>query len=147
MSQSVLIGTLTQAGVAAKVFALAALLFLWAQQSSYAAQASSQFTVEINLQPNGNMPSAGVCRSSTRIGTFGEAVTVECSSGKAVTFAGDTSKLPWSAMQDGYYRFVTQLSGTGIPLESDKFAGAGTVTSWRIVNLADWEYLELMVGW
>jgi|CXWL01.1.fsa_nt_gi outer membrane protein assembly factor BamA len=147
MSRSVLTGTLTQAGVAAKVFALAALLFLWAS-SGYAEQDSAQFNVNINLKNNGNPPNAGgVCRSSTRIGTFGEAVTVECSTGKAVTFAGDTSKLPWSAMQDGYYRFVTQLSGTGIPLESDKFAGAGTVTSWRIVNLADWEYLELMVGW
>ncbi len=146
MSQSVLIRTLIQAVAAAKVFTLAALLFLWAS-SSYAAQASAQFTVDINLQPNGNLPNAGVCRSSTRIGTFGEAVTVECSTGKAVVFAGDTSQLPWSAMQDGYYRFVTQLSGAGAPLDSDKFAGAGTVTSWRIVNLADWEYLELMVGW
>ncbi len=146
MSRSVLIGTLTQAGVAAKVFALAALLFLWAS-SSYAEQASAQFNVNINLQPNGNLSNARVCRSSTRIGTFGEAVTIECSTGRAVKFTGNTSKLPWSASQDGYYRFVTQLSGAGVPLDSDKFAGVGTVTSWRIINLADWEYIELMVGW
>ncbi len=29
----------------------------------------------------------------------------------------------------------------------DLFAGAGTITSWRIVHLADWDYLEMTVGW
>ncbi|MEQ1526798.1 MAG: hypothetical protein ABL911_08660 [Gallionella sp.] len=146
MGQSVLLGMLTQTGVAARVFALAALLFLWIP-FSYAAQANAQFTVDINFHPSNPTSNAGLCRSSTRIGTFGEAVTVECSTGRAVRFAGNTSNLPWSATQDGYYRFVTQLSGAGVPTTADQFVGAGTVTSWRIINLADWEYLELMVGW
>lgn len=144
--KSVHIGTLTQAVIAAEVFSLAALLFLWAHPS-YAAQTSSRFTVNINLQPNGNLSNTGLCRSSNRIGSFGEAVTIECSTGKAVTFSGGASKLPWSAVQDGHYRFIIQLSGSGVPPDSDRLVGAGTVTSWRIVNLADREYLELMVGW
>lgn len=142
MSKSVLKGTLTQAGVAAKFFVLAALLFWWALQSSYAAQASSQFAVDIYLQPGGNTPNAGICRNSSRIGTFGEAVTIDCSTGRT----GNTSQLPWSAAQDGYYRYIIRHS-IADGAASNQFAGAGTVTSWRIVNLSDWEYLELMIGW
>jgi len=29
----------------------------------------------------------------------------------------------------------------------DLYAGAGTITSWRVVHLTDWEYLEMTVGW
>ena len=30
---------------------------------------------------------------------------------------------------------------------SDEVAGAGTVTSWRVVHIANRDYLEMMVGW
>lgn len=146
MNKGVLAGTLAPTVVAAKVLALAALLLMWSQ-SGHAAQASSQFAVNINLYPGGNHSNAGLCRSSTRIGNFGEVVIIECSTGKTIHVADSVSVLPWSAAQDGQYRFVTQLAGADVPLDSDRFSGVGTVTSWRIVNLADWEYLELMVGW
>lgn len=29
----------------------------------------------------------------------------------------------------------------------DLYAGAGTITSWRVVHLTDWDYLEMTVGW
>jgi hypothetical protein len=147
MSWRVLTGTPARTKVAARVVTLAALLFLWAQPPCHAGQAGAQFTVDIHLRPTGNLPQPGVCRSSSRIGTFGEVIMIDCATGKVVAFAGDTSRLPWSAAQDGYFRFATGLSQAGIPLEPDQFWGAGTITSWRVVNFADWEYLELMVGW
>ena len=29
----------------------------------------------------------------------------------------------------------------------DMYAGAGTITSWRVVHFTDWDYLEMTVGW
>jgi hypothetical protein len=29
----------------------------------------------------------------------------------------------------------------------DLYAGTGTITSWRVVHLTDWDYLEMTVGW
>jgi hypothetical protein len=147
MNTSVSFETLTQPAVAAKVITLAALLVLCVQPS-YAGQASSQFQVLINLQSNSGAPNAGICRSSSQIGNFGEMVTVECTTGKIVTFSGNTNNLPWTAMQEGSYRFVTQLSEEPVSLGTlDVYAGGGTVTSWRIVHFANRDYIELMVGW
>jgi len=57
-------------------------------------------------------------------------------------------KLPWTEIPDGPFRYVNLLSGNSEILATvDSYAGSGTVTSWRIVNLADRDYLELMVGW
>lgn len=147
MNKSVPIGTLTEAIAAAKVLILAAVLFLW-MSSSYATQASAPFKVLISLNTANGNSNSGLCRSSSRIGTFGEVVTVECSTGKVVTFSGNTNNQPWTTTQDGSYRFLTQLSETPLSLGTlDIYAGGGTVTSWRIVHLANREYLELMIGW
>jgi hypothetical protein len=147
MNTSVSLRTLTQPAAFARVFTLATLLVLCIQPS-YAGQANSQFKVLINLQSNSGTPNAGVCRSSSRVGNFGEVVTVECTTGKVVTFSGNTNNLPWTGMQDGSYRFLTQLSEEPVSLGTlDVYAGGGTVTSWRIVHLANRDYIELMVGW
>jgi hypothetical protein len=29
----------------------------------------------------------------------------------------------------------------------DLYPGAGTITSWRVVRLASWDYLEMTIGW
>lgn len=147
MNTSVSFETLTRPAVAARSFTLAALLVLCVQPS-YAGQASSQFQVLINLQPNSGIHDAGICSSSSRVGNFGEVVTVECTTGKVVTFSGNASKLPWTEMQDGSYRFLTHLPEEPLSLGTlDVYAGGGTITSWRIVRLANRDYIELMVGW
>lgn len=147
MISSVLSSSLTQPAVSVRGFTLAALLVLCVQPS-YAGQANSQFKVLINLQSSIGTPNAGICSSSSRIGNFGEVVTVECTTGKVVTFSGNTNKLPWTAMQDGSYRFLTHLSEEPVSLGTlDVYAGGGTITSWRIVRLANRDYIELMVGW
>jgi hypothetical protein len=45
------------------------------------------------------------------------------------------------------YRFkIPGASGEALGTV-DIYSGAGTVTSWRMINLANWEYLEMTVGW
>jgi len=126
----------------ARIIAFAALPVLWASLAQ-ASQSNAQFTVFIVLQNDG-----ALCRSSARVGVFGQAVTVVCNSGETVSFSGDTASLPWSSVQDGMYRFVALAPKSFESLgELNNYAGIGTVTSWRVVKLSDLDYLELMIGW
>ncbi len=51
-------------------------------------------------------------------------------------------------MHGGAYRYVTQVLWNGDWIEGlDNSRGVGTITSWRVVNLSDRNYLELMVNW
>lgn len=128
---------------AARVISFAVLLALWASPS-YAAQASAQFDVFISL----GVPNADLCRSSTQIGSFGEAVVVTCSSGEIVDFSGDTSAFPWSVTRGDAYRFATLAPTSAASLGTvNSYAGLGPVSSWRKVNLAGRDYLELTISW
>ncbi len=123
--------------------ALAAMTGL-AAQPSHATQGNIQFTVKVQLA----VSSAGLCRSSNRINVFGDVVTVICSTGKTTDFSGDTMNLPWTEIPDGPFRYVNLLYGAIETLGIvESYAGSGTETSWRVVKLADRDYLELMVGW
>jgi hypothetical protein len=129
--------------VAAKAITLAALLIFWALPGQ-AAQSSAQFIVTINLQS----PDSGLCRSGTKIGTFGAAVTVVCTTGAIASFSGNSTSLSRTTMQDSSYRFVTQVSRAGESLGTvDSYTGGGTVTSWRVISLVNQDYLEMMVHW
>jgi len=127
----------------ARVISFAVLLALWAS-SSYAAQTSTQFDVFISL----GVPNADLCRSSTQIGSFGEVVVVTCSSGEIVDFSGDTSAFPWSVTRGDAYRFATLVPTSVESLGTvNSYAGLGPVSSWRRVNLAGRDYLELTISW
>jgi len=131
----------------ARITTFATLLLLWAF-SIQAAQISTQFVVLINLNNEAALSNADLCRGSARVGVFGETVIVVCSSGESVAFSGDTTGLPWSPVQDGGYRFITYTPESDESLdEISSYAGVGTVTSWRVVNLSNRDYLELMIGW
>ena len=134
--------------VAAKAsIVLAALLGVWAVPSQ-AAQSTGQFAVTINLQNSGVLPNAGLCRSSTSIGTFGTTVIVDCLTGTVVNFTGTSSSLPWATVQENSFRFMLNSYGAvGIPVTLDNYAGVGTITTWRTIKLNDRDYLELMIHW
>lgn len=130
---------------AARVAGVAALIGLGVLPG-YAAQSSLQFSVTVQLAKNETANTA-LCRSRTKIGAFGDAVTVICSSDAVVNFSGGATGLPWVAVQDGAFRFVTLTSSSGRPLGTVNSYGEGrTVTSWRLVKLAKLDYLELMVS-
>jgi len=147
MSQNQLPEMPTSYWAALRFFVILTPLTLWAF-ACQAGQSSKQFTVLINLQNNNARIQGNVCRSSVRIGVFGENVTVVCATGVATEFNGNSNNLPWSPVEDGEYRFVTMAPKIAdIKDENDSYAGMGTVTSWRLVSLSNRDYLELMIGW
>jgi len=114
---------------------------------SHAVQTSLPLNITVQLSRS-VITNTGLCRSSNRIGSFGETITVICSTGKQVNFRSNTSALPWTAIQDGPFRFVTVLSKAGEPKGMvDSYTGFGTITSWRVVSLKDIDYLEMTVHW
>ncbi len=109
-----------------------------------AAQSSANFDVHVVLQaPNTSGP--GLCSSSTQSGALGLNVKVVCPPGdgeQPPDGDGQGSKTP-----RGLYRFkIPGASGEALGTV-DIYSGAGTVTSWRMINLTNWEYLEMTVGW
>ena len=119
------------------------LMSAWAVPA-YARTAQASFSVSINVQP----ANTALCRSAASIGIFGAAVTVICTTGAFVSYAGNNTQLPWATVQDSAYRFVTNVSASGDSLGTvDSYTGAGTVTSWRVIKLANRDYLEMMVHW
>jgi len=114
-------------------------------------QRSAQFTVDV-LLTTGNQPGApltGFCTKTTGSGVFGSTITYACSTGSIVDISPDTTGMPWVPMHGGAYRYVTNIySSAGTPLGTvDSYAGIGTITTWRVVQLADRDYLEMMVLW
>ena len=120
--------------------ALAALCFV-ALTNAAAAQASRQFLVTASLAQS---PITGFCSRSVGPNGFGATVTVVCSTGAVVdVFAG-----PGVLQYSDAYRNLFQISAGGNILGTiDSYSGGGTVTSWRVLDIEDREYLEMVVGW
>jgi hypothetical protein len=131
----------------ARVLGLSAVLLVSVVLPSHAKQGTGQFAVTLTLAANGQ-PVSGLCRSATQVGIFGAAVVVACATGQAVEFTGDATTLPWTSASDGSYRYVTQVSQGGETLGTvDSYAGGATATSWRVIRVADRDYIEMMVHW
>jgi len=129
--------------IAAKVLTLAAILFLWASPVQ-AAIRSAQFDVSINLLSDA-ISTKGLCLTHTGSGTFGATITYVCSTGTTVDISTNQADTP---VRGDAYRFLTHIIKAGVSLGTvDSYSGGGTITSWRMVNLANREYLEMMVHW
>jgi hypothetical protein len=128
--------------------ALGSMLALCAEPS-LAGQARSDFNVTVTLG-EGNAEGSGTdfCRVSHPPGAFGADVTVVCSTGVVVEVSPDaTGRRYWRPTHGGAYQYLLPYPGTGVIGGTDLYTGLGTVTSWRVVQMADREYLELMVRW
>ena len=134
-------------------FALGACVF-----PADAAQSGEQFNVKVKLQTGsgttaggptgGGTTGDGLCRNTAGADAFGAQVTVVCSTGTMVNISPGRTGAPWSPMHGGAYRFITQVTWNGDLIDSvDNAPGAGTITSWRAVNLVDRSYFEMTVGW
>lgn len=133
--------------------ALAAALVLSASQGN-AAPVSGQFNITVNLQTGGggggggSGPGSAFCVSHNAPGSFGATVTVVCSTGAFVDISPSQARPPWTPTHGGSFRYATQVFWNGDWLESlDDRLGTGTITSWRVVNLMNRNYLEMTVGW
>ena len=90
---------------------------------------NSAFRVTVTLSAAAAPPTAQ-CSSSIEPGS--NKIVVACSEPKA------PRDIP---------RYILHVYRAGEWLPVDGQMGTGTLTSWRIVHVADREYLEMMVGW
>ena len=116
-----------------------------------AAQVSGQFNITVNLQTfadSNSPPQSAFCRSTNAPGSFGATVTVVCATGAMVDISPGRTGMPWSPMHGGAYRYILQASRDGNVLGTvDSYVGVGTATSWRVVNLVDRDYIEMLINW
>lgn len=133
-----------QAAIAAwvVVFAISATV-------AYAAQTNGQFNVTVNLQPASIQ--TGFCTKEPGRNTAGAMVMVVCSSGSIVDLEAPRNAVPWVPIHGGAYRYnlltMDELSGMSFQGGIDSYTGMGTATTWRIINLPDREYIEMLIGW
>jgi hypothetical protein len=113
----------------------------------YAAQVGGQFNVTVNLISSANPPpiNAAFCRANEAT-AFGALVTVVCSTGEVVDVSAPANSASRAPTHGGAYRYILRRPGE-LPLPVDSFSELGTVATWRVIQQADRNYLELMVGW
>jgi hypothetical protein len=115
-----------------------------------AATAATRFEVKVTLASGvGPAPQGDFCRLSNAPGAFGAILTVVCRTGVVVQVESPAGAPGWSAIQGGGQRYhLSSFAQAGVMSgTSDLHTGLGTVTSWRLVNLADRDYLEMTVRW
>lgn len=121
---------------------------------AHAAQVNGQFAVTVTLL-SPTVRSAGAprpentafCRTSPAL-AFGALVTVVCATGEVVDIAASGSGFAGAPVHGGTYRFMLPGSyARGLPDLYDGNTGYGTAATWRIVQLADRDYYELLMGW
>ena len=119
-----------------------------------AATSSSQFNVTatpvsatLRSTTDATVGNTAFCRTSPAL-AFGALVTVVCATGEVVDITAVATGIPGAPMHGGTYRFVLPGSyAGGLPDFYDGYTGFGTVSTWRIVQLADRNYYELLLGW
>lgn len=113
--------------------------------AAIAAQAVSSFKVQVKLS-NQVSPGSDFCRIRDMPGAFGAIVTVVCSTGVVVQVDAPSAQSSSLPIHGGAYRFLPPVSWAGL-MSDDMTAGLGTVTSWRVIKLADRDLLEMTVRW
>lgn len=132
--------------MATRAVCLALLLAGWTLPNN-AAQSSAEFAVSVTLRTAATESNTGLCRSIPGVGAFGASVTVVCATGKVIGL--DTPDLisPWELAYGGVYRTLTRVASNTVSGTVDSYTGNGTSTAFRLVRLADTEYIEMMVAW
>jgi hypothetical protein len=112
--------------------ASASALALAASAGAFAGQATGSFLVKVDLLKS---PEVVICHTAP--------TAASCS-----TTIDPPAKPATKPQTDGQaFRFFIP-DGTAIRYGSfDLYAGAGTITSWRVLRLNGWDYLEMTVGW
>lgn len=135
------------------MLALAAVYSIW-PTSAVAAQAGRGFNVTVNLQSATNTPplasqaNSAFCQTNNGPGAFGATYTVVCATGAVVNIESGGSEQSFRPIHGGAYRYVFQANRGSNPLGAmSSHAGTGTATSWRLVNLTDRDYLEILINW
>jgi hypothetical protein len=130
---------------------LAVALCLTGVPSGASAAASAQFTVAATLVSADVKPASGFCTSGPGKSTYGAVVTVVCETGVVVDIEAPRTAVSWTALHGGAYRYwhaaENELPGSRSVGGLDSYTGSGTITSWRMVSLADSDYVEMQISW
>ena len=111
---------------------------------AWGAQASRAFAVTVLLRGSAD---TATCESSQEAPVRPSVVTIDCRNTKPLEPA-DAPHVPSPARDPRAYRFMIPTGDGDLRYGGvDLYAGAGTITSWRVVHLTDWDYLEMTVGW
>ncbi|RLJ63711.1 hypothetical protein DFR35_2343 [Sulfurisoma sediminicola] len=130
-----------------------AVAFCAAALDAAAAPGSRGFNVTSTLITGVVPPVAesAFCTRGPDTTTFGAVVTVVCATGAVVDIRPPGAQGRFLPIHGGAYRFLHVseyvLPGMQIPGGIYVYTGVGTVTTWRIINLADRDYLEMLMGW
>jgi hypothetical protein len=131
--------------------AIAAAVFACLIPVAGAAPGSGQFLVTATYVAGIPPPTSGFCVSAPTKSTFGAVVTVVCDTRIVADLEAPRTALPSTALHGGAFRFThiadNELPGSRLADGFDSYTGAGTVTSWRMVSLADRDYVEMQIGW
>ena len=116
---------------------------------SFAAGGGGGFNVTATLVASGNLalPGSAFCQTTPAL-AFGALVTVVCATGEMISIAPPASIVPGTPIHGGAYRII--LAGTfapGLPNFYDNFSGYGMASSWRVIQVGDRSYYELLMGW
>lgn len=117
------------------------MLALALSAAAAAGQASSSFAVTVDLRTS---PDGGTCQASPESPAVPSVVSIDCHAKPLEPAAAPRAPTP----RDGRaFRFVIPTGNGERYGGVDLYAGTGTITSWRVVHFADWDYLEMTVGW
>ncbi|HUI99851.1 MAG TPA: hypothetical protein VLY46_06420 [Usitatibacter sp.] len=126
-------------GCAVGTMALAAML----AGSAWGAQSRAPFAVTVDLHTAADV---GTCLSSPGSPSTASVTTIDCRTQPIGPVPVPAAPSALSGARG--YRFMIPTGDGDLRYGGvDLYAGAGTITSWRVVHLTDWEYLEMTVGW
>ena len=116
---------------------------------SFAAGGSGGFNVTANLIASGNLalPGSAFCQTTPAL-AFGALVTVVCATGEVVNITTPTGLVSGVPVHGGAYRVILARSfAPGLPDFYNGFFGYGVASSWRVIQVGDRSYYELLMGW
>jgi len=126
-------------GCAAGAMALVATL----AGSAWGAQSRASFAVTVDLHTSAD---TGTCLSSPGSPPALSVTTIDCRTQPVDPVPVSTP--PPALAGARAYRFMIPTGNGDLRYGGvDMYAGAGTITSWRVVHFTDWDYLEMTVGW
>ena len=116
---------------------------------SSAAQGTGQFVVTATLVASGTptLPTSAFCQTTPAL-AFGALVTVVCATGEVVNITTPAGLIPGMPIHGGAYRVIlARTFAPGLPDFYDSFSGYGMASSWRVIQVGDRSYYELLMGW
>ena len=116
---------------------------------SFAAGGSGGFNVTATLVATGNpvLPGSAFCQTTPAL-AFGALVTVVCATGEVVNITTPAGLIPGIPIHGGAYRVIlARTFAPGLPDFYDSFSVYGLASSWRVIQVGDRSYYELLMGW